>query len=258
MHPPFRSNTRPMVALVSAPGTLEGVDTRLRRAGIRPVRLRTIEPRSIRPEAWLPALLKRSVPDTVVVTSRAAVTAGVQPWFRAVDVREHPPEFWAVGPRTASALREVGIRRVRRARTVDSSGIARALGSREPRRILYFRSDRAGPGLARDLRRRGHLVLDRVVYRLGTLRSLPTRDREILTQANLVVATSPSGLEALRSRMGRAAFARVSRNVPLVVLGHRSRRAALDFGFRTVSVAPSTNAQRFTYYILQELRRAAA
>lgn len=258
MPPPPRPNLRPTVVLVSAPGTLKGVDARLRRAGIRTVRLRAIEPRAIRPEVWLPALLRRPIPDTVVVTSRAAVTAGVQPWLRAVGPRAHRVDFWAVGPRTASALREAGVHRVRRPSTVGSSGIVRALGSRSSRRILYFRSDRAGPGLARDLHRRGHRVLDRVVYRLGTPRPIPVRDRGILTRATLLVATSPSGLEALRPRMGRVAFSRVARNIPLVVLGNRSRRAALGLGFRAVSVAPSTTAQRFTYYLLQELRHAHA
>lgn len=258
MPPPSRTNRRPTVVLVSAPGTLEGIDARLRRAGVRPVRLRAIEPRAIRTEVWLPALLKRSAPDTVVVTSRAAVTVGVRPWLRAVGARAYAADFWAVGPRTASALREIGVRRVRRPRAVGSIGIVRALGSRSTRRVLYLRSDRAGPGLARSLRRRGHRVLDRVVYRLGTPRPLAARNQAVLMQADLLVVTSPSGLEALRSRVGAAAFSRLARGVPLVVLGDRSRKAALGLGFRAVSVAPATTAQRFTYYILQELRHAHA
>ena len=249
---------RPTILLVSARGTLHDVDQRLRRAGVRLVRVHVIEPRPIDPKEWLRTLPEKVGPDTVVATSRVAVDAGILPWKRAMGRHGRSVEFWAVGPGTAEALRRAGIRRIRRPPAVGASALVAALGRVPRRTILYFRSDRAGPGLARNLRRRGHRVLDRVVYRLGRAPTLTPREKEAVSRAALLVVTSPSGLQELQRRLGRLAFSRLAKSSRLVVLGERSRRAAVRSGFRYVSVAPSTTAQRFTHHLLQELRNAAA
>jgi len=258
MTSPPRSRTRPTVVLVSGPGTLGTVDPVLRRHGVRPVRLTAIEPRPIGPEHWMERVLRWPTPDTVVVTSRAAVAAGICPWRRVLG--ELPPkvEFWAVGPGTASALREAGVRRVRRPNTAGASALAEVLGSAPTRRVLYFRSERAGPALARSLRRQGHQVLDPVVYRLQSPSSFPTRNRQELARADLLVVTSPSGFTELKRRLDRATFSHLTNNVPTIVLGGRSLRRAREYGFRRASVSPSTGAQRFTHHLLAELRHAHA
>jgi len=250
------SHARPTVVLLSAPGTLEGIDLGLRRANVRLVRLASVEPRPVDPTVWLRRLTRAPKPDTVVVTSRAAVGAGVRPWRRASGPFPLSLEFWAVGPGTAEALRRAGIRPVHRPRTVGAMAVSKALGRRPARRVVYFRSDFAGPRLARALRGQGHRVVDLVVYRLETPPPLTARTRRELSTAGLLVATSPSGLSGLRRRLDRATFSRLTRTVHLVVLGERSRRAARGHGFRDISVVPSTTAQRFTHHLLRELRNA--
>jgi uroporphyrinogen-III synthase len=249
---------RPKVALVAGPGTLAAVDAGLRRAGVRVVRIASLEPRSVDPAPWLARLPGVRPPDTVVVTSRAAIEAGVRPWRRARGPFASSIEFWAVGPGTAQALRRAGIRRVHRPPAVSAAAILGALDRASPRTVVYLRSDIAGPRLARSLRARGHRVVDLVVYRLDAPPRLTAAVRDGLRSADLLVITSPSGLSNLRRQLGGSAFARIARTIPLVVLGERSRRAARGHGFRRTSVAPSTTAQRFTRFLLEELHHARA
>ncbi len=246
------------VVLLSAPGTLEGIDPLLRRAGVRLVRLASLESRPVDPTIWRERLRRGPEPDTVVVTSRTAVEAGVRPWRRKLGPFPASLEFWAVGPGTAQALRQDGIRRVRRPRTDGAMALARALRRTPPRSVVYFRSDLAGPRLAQALRTQGHRVADPVVYRIEAPSPFAARARDQLRAADLLVATSPSGLSNLRRQLDRATFSRLARTTPLVVLGERSQRAARGHGFRQTSVAPSTTAQRFTLHLLQELRHARA
>lgn len=249
---------RPKIVLVAGPGTLAEVDSGLRRARVRLVRIISLEPRPVHPTIWLARLARARPSDTVVVTSRAAVEAGVRPWRRARGPFGPSIEFWAIGPGTAHALRRAGIHRVCRPKSVSASAIAGALARTPPRRIVYFRSDVAGPRLARSLRAGGHQVVDLVVYRLEAPPRLTALNREELRAADLLVVTSPSGLSYLRRRLGRTSFARIARTCPLVVLGDRSRRAARAHGFRWTSVAPSITAQGFTHFLLGELRHVRA
>lgn len=252
----MRSRSRPTIVLFSAPGTLRGIDPLIRRAGPRLVRLVSQKGRRIDAAVWMHRLLRAPGPDTVVVTSRTAVVAGVRPWRRTSGPFPRALEFWAVGPGTAQALREAGVRRVHRPRTVGAVAIARALYRRARRRVVYFRSDVAGSRLALALRGQGHRVVDLVVYRLQESPPLPTRARRDLSGADLLVVTSPSGLVDLGRRLDPPTFARLTRTARLVVLGERSRCTAHGQGFRHISVAPSTTAQRFTRHLLRELRDA--
>lgn len=253
---PVERTRRPTIALVAVRGALTGVDGRLRRAGVDVLRVRSVEPQPVSPRAWLGPVLRRARPDTVVVTSRAGVLAGVVPWSRAVPGARLGTEFWAVGPGTAAALRSAGVRCVRQPTGPGSMGVASAVGTRSRRRILYLRSDRAGPELARRLRRRGHVVIERVVYRLRPSPGWTAREKEGFARADLLVVTSPSGLAQTRRQLGRAVMGRLARTTRLVVLGPRSRRAAALLGFRRISVVAPTTAQRFTRHLLQELRHA--
>ena len=248
----------PLVVLFSAPGTLTQIDRPLLRAGVRLARITSIQTRPIAPTHWLKRLTRASKPNTVVVTSRTAVSAGIRPWRHEIGRFPRPLEFWAVGPGTAHALREARIRRVRRPPRVAASAVAQALGRRAVRRIVYFRSDAAGPRLARMLRDQGHSVVDVAVYRLETSPRLTRQALQTLATADLLIVTSPSALAHLRNNLDRRAFVRLAQSVRLVVLGDRSRRAARKIGFRRVAVAPSTTAQRFTRYLLRELRDASA
>jgi uroporphyrinogen-III synthase len=246
----------PTVVLLSAPGTLDAIDPRLRRAGVRLVRLSSLVTRPIAGSRWLSRVTGIARPDTVVVTSRAAVEAGVVPWRRAIGSVPRYVEFWAAGPGTAQTLRRAGVRKVHRPPAVGGQAVARSLGRRPRRTIVYFRSNLAGTGLARALRDQGHRVADVVVYRVETPSRMSGAARRLLASADLVIATSPSALSSLRRRWGSRSFSRFARTARLVVLGERSRRAARGHGFRHTSVAPSPTAQRFTGHLLRELRDA--
>ena len=248
----------PKVVLLSTPGTLTGVDSLLQKAGVRLVRMVSLTIHPVKPAVWLNRLPRSVTPDAVVVTSRAGVSAGVVPWLEYATPRNGAVQYWAAGPGTAAALRGAGIRNIRRPRPAGTTGILQALRMEPPRSVLYFRSDEAGPGLSRQLRRQGHAVLDLVVYRLGTPPPLGREDRRAILQANLLVVTSPSSLSNLRRRLDARTFRRLRHAGRLVVLGERSRHAAQGHGFRRISVAPSATAQGFTRYLLRELRDAGA
>lgn len=194
----------------------------------------------------------------MVVTSREAVEFGVRPWLRHSGVDPKKLEFWAVGPATARALRSAGIRRVQSPKAVGSHGLAQTLGPASPRSVIYFRSDAAGPRLARALRSKRHRVTDVVVYRMVSAPPLKLEEQRALRSADVLVVSSPSGLSELHRRIARAKFSDLAKRTPLVVLGALSLRAARAHGFRHVSVAPSTTAQPFTRFLLRELDHARA
>jgi uroporphyrinogen-III synthase len=242
--------------LVSAPDTLAAIDAVLRRHGVRLVRLNAVRPVPIPPARWMTRVLRTSPPDTVVVTSQAAVDAGLRPWRRAV---RHPlpgTEFWAVGPGTAAAMRKAGFSPVRSPREAHSHALAAALDRARPRKVLYLRSRAAGPEFSRRLRQEGHRVTDPVVYRLVAPARFSGTEQAALARADLLVVTSPSGFAALQRRARRAVFSRLAREVPTVVLGARSARRARALGFRRLAVAPSTVPQRFTRHLLGRLNDA--
>ncbi len=252
-----RTAAGPTVVLLSTRGALAGVGSRLARGGVRVVRIPSAETRPILPARWLPLLLRATGPDTVIVTSPAAVGAGVEPWRRSSAPRAPRLEHWAAGPTTARALRSLGIRRVRSARGLGATPLLRALGAHPRRTVLYLRSDLAGPSLARRLRRQGHRVLEVVAYRTTRPPELSARARRDLLSADLLVVTSPSGIESLVHRLSAGDRVRLQRTARLIVLGARSRRAARTHGFRSVSVAPSPDPGRFTRYLLGRMPHAA-
>jgi uroporphyrinogen-III synthase len=244
------------IAVLSAPGTLAGIEPRLERAGVRVSRIPTIVPTPVAWDCWRARVDRIPRVDAVVVTSRSGVTAGVRPWLKHSAPTARSVDFWAIGPTTLRALRAAGVRRVRQPPTVGSLALAREFARKPPLTVLYFRSDRAGPALARRLRRLRHHVFDVVVYRLGPAPKLTAAARRDLASADLWIATSPSSLDALRARLGARRFAQLARGAGLVVLGERTRKAAVAHGFRRVSIAPATTTQRFTQHLLSELRDA--
>ena len=256
MKTPSHRPRTPTVALLSAPGTLPRVDAAMERAGVRLVRIRSVEPKSVAPSAWLRRVSRRPLPDTVIVTSRWAVRAGLRPWVAAEGPLPRGTEVWAVGPATAHALRQAGVSRVRTPRTIGSDAIAREMASGPKRRIVYLRSNLAGGTLVRALRAHGHRVTDAVVYNVEMPPPLTTRERAVVRSADVVLVTSPSGLADLAYRLGRSEFARFARTTRLLVLGERSGRAARARHIAHVSVVPSAVTQPFTRRLLREVRDA--
>lgn len=250
--------SRPTVVLLAASDTLEGLDVACARVGIRLLRVVSLQPRPVPRGRWLNGLRDQPPPDLVVVTSRAAVALGVLPWLRANRPASSPIVYWAAGPTTARALSAARAVPVRRPLTLGAEGIARALARLRPRRILYLRSDRAGPALARRLRRSGHRVVDRVVYRVVPRGRVSSREARAVRDADALVASSPSALAVLSTPTVARRFGKRERAAArLVVLGARTRATARARGFSNVSIAPSPNPERFTRFLLRELEHAA-
>jgi uroporphyrinogen-III synthase len=196
--------------------------------------------------------------DTLIVTSRETVRRFVA---RPVVLRRlrrlNRLQVVSVGPRTGGALRRVGLLPSYSARTGGSRSVLEHLASLPARRVLYPRSDRAGPRLARALAGHGHRVLDLPVYRVRAAVSAPVAWSRLLLRADLIVFTSPSAMSHLRRSLPVTTFHDLRRRPHLVVLGERSARAARGHGFAGVRVAPSTDAQRFTRFLLAEVHRGS-
>ncbi len=239
---------RVRVVLLTGPNALEPIVEALRVGGAKVTRLVVVEPVPLPPSAWRPPLSALGAVDDVVVTSRSGVLAGVVPW-REEGRRARRVRYWSSGPATAATLRSVGVTNVREPPGLGGAAVARAIG-RGRRRILRFRSDRAGPSLARALRARGHTVTDVVVYRTRLRARFGRAERARLARADLIVASSPSALRALVAALDPPSLARLARRVRLVVIGPRSARAARAAGFVRISVTPSLTAQRFTRPLL--------
>ncbi len=244
---------RPTIALLSAPDTLEGIEGPLARSGVRVLRLSMLTIRPIPPGRWPARSVKARAIDTVLATSRAGVEAGVAVWLRGPFEPRPRAEFWGIGPGTAAALRRVGARPVHRPTAAGTPSLVVALRRRPARRILYFRSDRAGPELARRLRRAGHRVTEIIAYRVTPSVTLDAPARRRLEASSLWVGTSPSALGAVRQALGRRRFDQLRGTVCLVVLGEGSRRAAADLGFRQIRIVRPGTTQRFTRDLLRVL-----
>lgn len=239
--------------LWAAPGTGEEAERRLRRAGVRTVRLASLAPAAVAPSRWLRQLPPPPKVDTILTLSRFAIAAGLEVWRRRTGASAGRAEHWAAGRDTAAALRAAGVRNVRVPATEGAEAVRQALRRRRPRTVVYFRSDKAGPTLARALRADGHRVSDPVVYRLGDPPTLGPRARTELFRATVVLVTSPSGLSSLRRRLGPSGFVRFRQKARLAVLGLRSLRAARGHGFRSVVCLRAGTAQRLTHELLRAL-----
>jgi uroporphyrinogen-III synthase len=244
------------VAFLATADALEEEELRAKAAGLLVDRYESVRFERRPASEWLPRLATSRPPDLLLVTSRRGVEFGLAPYLRSA-VRTGQPEIWAVGPRTAAeARRRVG-RTVRQPQRTGSMGLLAALGNGRQRRVLHFRSDLAGNGLARALRGRGFRVREAIPYRAVPAHPAGRAKRARLLRAAVWVAASPSAIRGARRLFSRADWRAVGANTPLLVLGDRSAREARAAGFRRVVTVPPGRPQRFTQRLLDEARRAA-
>ncbi len=238
-----------MVALVSAPDALPGLDEGLRAIGVRLVRIPVLDFRP-RPVSLLRgALAEFGAFDTLVVTSSEVVTAFVRPLSRLIRAQGPSLEIWAAGPATARALRARGFLQAHHAAGLGALPILEALRRSRPRSVVYPRSDRAGPGVARTLRRRGDRVLDLVSYSVCPRGRLTSREVRALADSDAWIMTSPSAISALRAALGSVGLRSLSRAAPVWVLGERTRRAARGHGIHGARSIGGVTTQEITYYV---------
>jgi uroporphyrinogen-III synthase len=172
--------------------------------------------------------------DWAVVTSAAGVR-------HLLDRVPPPPpglRWAAVGPRTARALAERGLRASAVPEQSRGEAIAGAIAAAEPLanlRVLLARADAAAPELPRTLRGRGAAVDELDVYR--TVEG-PEASRESLRSALAepgpiaVVFASGSAVRGLRRLAGAAGGA-----LRAVTIGPATTEVARREGFRVVAEA---------------------
>lgn len=244
------------VLLLAGPNSLEGTVAALERRGVKATRAEPVR------RAPAPLSLKQCgsdgtrLPDVWVVTSRAVVDLVLRRRVALAARLCQIPRVIAVGPRTAEALSELGAHQVEQGLGPGIDGIVRRLGDLRGQRVLYLRSDMAGGTLARRLRSRGAVVVDRVAYRVRPLR---LRDRLRLRQTlpvDVVLASSPSVLRGFLRALAVADRRALARQALLLALGPTTGRAARRLGFRHVRVSPASSAQGFTRFVVRTVRDA--
>lgn len=245
------------VVFVGGAETLLGAERGLRRHGVRVDRIPAFRYVATPRERVRREVARFGPYDVLLLTSKESVH--VMADAGALYRSPRPAGYRRIvtgGPATARALADEGIHGSWSPRHGVGTAVARHLGHGPPLRIVYPRSDRAGPGLARELRRQGHEVLDLVAYRVRPVAPATRQMRTRLLRADRILVTSPSALSYLRHILDPSSFRLLRRQGGLVVLGEKSARAARGHGFRGVRVAPGVSDQTVQEVLLMELSDA--
>lgn len=250
--------SRGTIALASAPGSVAGLEAKLATRGWKLLRIVTVlyRPRPI--EGMRGRIAAFGPFDTIVLTSHESVVSFLGPFGSELRRSGQRPDLWAVGPRTARAARALGLGTVHRAPQEGGHALALALRAGPKRRIVYPRSERAGPELGRQLRGMGHRVLDLVSYRLVPGRRLSRAEQAALRRASALVVTSPSAVSHLRRMVDRATFDALRSSVPVIAVGEQTCRAVRGHGFSGVRRSSNTSAQALTDSLLREFEHGTA
>lgn len=245
------------IVLVGGAETLLGAERGLVRRGVRVDRLPVFRYAPTAQDRLREAVERFGRYDVLLLTSKEAVRVmvdlGAIPFSPGRSGRR---EIVAAGPATSRALAAEGIRASWSPRGGVRGAIARRLEDRRPLRVVYPRSDRAGPALARRLRGQGHAVLDLVAYRVVPVARASRSLKHRLARADRVVVTSPSALAYLRRTLDAASFRSLRGRRILVVLGEKSARSARGHGFRDVKVTSGVSDAAVRNFLLRELDRA--
>jgi uroporphyrinogen-III synthase len=194
--------------------------------------------------------------DVWIVTSRSVAAAFLRANPEWQPVVQRIPRVVAIGPGTAQALRDAGVPHVRTA--PGPGGAASVLanlpaGGIKGRTVLYLRSELASPELARELRRRGARVLDRIAYRVRLGRPLAREQAERLASLPIWVVTSPSALSGFIRMIGIARFRARRRSVRAFALGPRTLDALRARGLVHAEASSDSHEEGFTKFLEQAL-----
>lgn len=191
------------------------------------------------PTSWTEvdsAIARISQFDWVAFTSPRGVAAfGARLKSRRSRTEGRAPKFAAVGSKTASALRRIGIE----AEYVPSEFLTSALGKGLPgeagSRVLILRADVGDKKLVADLERRGFEVEDVVAYHTRFVSGPVNPD--LLKSARVVAFASPSEVEGFRRKLGGGEFRALTGRATAACIGPVTARAAERAGFRSVVFA---------------------
>jgi len=242
--------------IIGRAGSLRRVTRCLREIGWDPVRveaIRTVPTDIGPPPRWLQ---RHPPPDLWIVTSRAVVDTFLRAHPSWKSGLQAIPAIVAVGDDTRHALESAGFGPVRAAPGGGSQALERSLGPLAGRRVVYLRSARASPELARRLRRRGARVLSRIVYRVVQGPPLRGRERHRISGASVWVVTSPSALEGFRRQLGPALFRERIGRVRTYALGGFTAAALRRAGARRVADASKSTEEGLTKLLAKELNDA--
>lgn len=220
--------------LVTRPrGQVEALAKALRDAGFEPVCVPTVAVESAADRSLEAALEHLDDFDWLIVTS----ANGVPPLVPRVpaDTRTH---IAAVGPATAEALRQAGIRVDHVPDDYLTVAIANGLGDVRGRNVLLARADAATPQLRDALIQRGAEVTEAVAYR--TVEGPPT-SREPLRRAletglDGIVFSSGSTVRGLLALLD-AEEQEQARRIPALCIGPVTAEQAEASGFEVAVVA---------------------
>jgi len=149
----------------------------------------------------------------------------------------------AVGEATAAALREHGWPVHLKPRTASALSLARQLAKRRIGgcQVLFPHSERAAPDFADALRAAGAHVHSIVAYRLLSIaRAGIARASRTAHPFDVLTFTSPSTIDGLEARIGRARVRALLERTPAVVMGHTTARALGQRGVRAARRAKPT------------------
>lgn len=209
------------IALTQSEGRLEGLQERLEAMGLEVLRLPLIQTQTL-PADLSPLSDCRWWLFTSVAAVRAVLELGGSLQGRALG---------AVGRATQQALEEVGGRVDLVAPEETAESLAEAFLAQRPFGFVGLpQGNRARPLLAQRLREAGYVVRSVVVYQTQPVPWPPE-----LPAPELVLLSSPSGVEALPEAVGRKAR--------LLALGPTTAAALAERGFpHTVVPRPSVEA----------------
>jgi uroporphyrinogen III methyltransferase/synthase len=155
------------------------------------------------------------------------------------------PAFAAVGPATARAAEEAGLKVTHLAGRFRGEELARELsGKLAGKRVLLPRSDRARGDLPRALEAAGAVVVEVLAYR--TLRP-SGRDTAVLDavrrgEVDAVAFASPSAFHHLVDEVGAERLAQLAENVALAAIGPVTAAAIREAGLPVVVEAEQSTS----------------
>jgi uroporphyrinogen-III synthase len=149
----------------------------------------------------------------------------------------------AVGEATAAALHEHGWPVHLKPRNATALSLARQLvkGRVTGCRVLFPHSERAAPDFAEALSAAGARVDSIVAYRLRSIaRAGTARAARTAHAFDVLTFTSPSTIDGLEARIGRARVRALLGQTPAVVMGDTTARALAQRGVRAARRARPT------------------
>jgi uroporphyrinogen-III synthase len=186
--------------------------------------------------------------DWMILTSAEAVRAVVK---RGEQLRKpvastgNKLQIACVGPVTAEAARNAGLRVGCIAKTHTGLGLAEELGNRlQGAKVFLPRSDRANPDLPLALRRHGAQVTEVIAYR--TLRPTEVDEGKLRVMANGTVDAmlffSPSAVHYFVELIDGAQLRGLQDRTAIIAVGPVTASALRECGFGRIVVAAETTA----------------